>query len=195
VTALPAVRAAPSPGALELAAIAALDEAGVRWAVLRDDPRAQRDGDIDLLVAPGDVDRIDAPLAAAGFARLRTWRHGSHRFFFAYDQPGRAWVKLDIVSRLEFRSGARLPRSVVDAVLARAIRADGVMRLAPRGRVLGTAASLSPRPGRRRSAPPRPAARAGRVRPGRTDSERPGGTAHGGARDRARSRRRPGTAA
>jgi thymidylate kinase len=131
MTALAAEPGTETPGTLEVAAIDALGRAAVRWATMRDDPLAHRSGDIDLLVAPGDVDRLDGPLAAAGFARLRTWRHGSHRFFFAYDQPARAWVKLDVVSRLEYQSGARLPETVVDDVLSRTIRVGGLARLAP----------------------------------------------------------------
>lgn len=129
MTAVAPAEAPRVPPSLEHAAIDALGSANVRWAVLRDDPLAERGGDVDLLVAPSEVDRIDAPLAAAGFVRLPTWRHGAHRFFFAYDEAGRSWVKLDVVSRLEFRTGARLPDAVVDAVLARAIEAGGLRRL------------------------------------------------------------------
>lgn len=131
MTAQPAPPAADGGTSLEHAAIAALEASGARWAVMRDDPLANRGGDIDLIVPPADADRLDVPLSAAGFARLRTWRHGSHRFFLAYDQAGRSWVKLDVVTRLEYRSGAALPDSAVDAVLARAIESNGVTRLAP----------------------------------------------------------------
>jgi thymidylate kinase len=116
---------------LQRAAIAALDGAGIRWAVLRDDPMAAEAGDIDVLVHPADVGRLDVVLADVGFGRLVTWRHGDHRFFIAYDEVTDRWVKLDTVSRFAYRAGRELPTSAVGAVLARRVRVDDAWRLHP----------------------------------------------------------------
>jgi thymidylate kinase len=122
----------PEDGArLQRAAIAALDHAGIRWAVLRDDPMAADAGDIDVLVHPSDVGRLDEVLADVGFGRLVTWRHGDHRFFIAYDEVTDRWVKLDTVSRFAYRAGRELPPSIVGAVLARRVRVDDAWRLHP----------------------------------------------------------------
>lgn len=117
--------------AAEARAVAALDAAAIRWAALRDDPLAPGAADIDVLVHPVDAARLDAALRAEGFARLRTWRHGDHRFFIAYDEERDAWTKVDAVTSLAYRSGRELPRKTVDAVLARAERHGGAMRLHP----------------------------------------------------------------
>jgi thymidylate kinase len=109
-----------------------LDAAGVRWAVLRGEPMAPRAAadDIDLLVDPSEVNRLDAILAAAGFAHLPAWHHGAHRFYFAYDEPDDRWIKIDALTRLAYHSGNELPDGVSMAVLERRERADGTWRLA-----------------------------------------------------------------
>jgi thymidylate kinase len=109
-------------------AFAALDEAAIRWVLLREDRADGDGGDVDLLVHPADADRLEPLLATVGFARVLTWRHGYHRFFVAYDAERDAWVKLDVVTQLAFRTGRELPSGVVEAVLARSERHGSAIR-------------------------------------------------------------------
>lgn len=113
----------------QLDAFVALDAADVRWAALRDDPLDAAAADIDLLVHPADVARLDAVLVPLGYVRLSSWRHGDHRFFIAYDEPGDHWIKVDAVSRLEYRIGRDLPQQVAIQALRERARVDGVWRL------------------------------------------------------------------
>jgi thymidylate kinase len=108
-----------------------LDVAGINWAVLRGEVDGDAVGEIDLLVAPDHTRLVQDALAAAGFARVPARGHGAHRFFVAYGPEADRWVKLDVVTRLEFRSGHQLPDQVADAVLARRERRHGVSRLRP----------------------------------------------------------------
>jgi thymidylate kinase len=112
-------------------AFGSLTAAGVRWARLRDDDPAEPRGDVDLLVHPADADRTSAVLAEAGYARIPTWRHGDHRFFVAYDPARDDWTKLDVVTRLAFRSGGELPVEMVDALLGRSVTDGPCVRLQP----------------------------------------------------------------
>ncbi len=115
----------------QVAAFAAFDDAGVRWAVMRDDPVAPETADIDLLVHPADAPSLDAILAPLGFARLTAWRHGDHRFSVAYDDTHDTWIKLDVVTRLTYRAGRELSARTIDDVLARRVRVEGAWRLHP----------------------------------------------------------------
>lgn len=84
-------------------AFRALDAAGLTWVLLRgEDDLARPDGDVDLLVADGSTERLDALLAGAGFRRVVARGHGSHRFYFSYDAAEHLWLKLDIVSEISF---------------------------------------------------------------------------------------------
>ena len=81
----------------------ALDEAGVRWCLLRGaEDLARPAGDIDLLVAPQDVDSLARAIAPLGFARLPAWGFASHRFYLGYDPGTDVWLKLDVVTELAF---------------------------------------------------------------------------------------------
>ena len=63
-----------------LRAFAALDGAGVAWCLLRGEARlADPSGDVDLLVAPADLPRLDAVLATAGFLPVPGVGKGAHR--------------------------------------------------------------------------------------------------------------------
>jgi len=89
------------------AAWAALDDAGVRWALLRG--RADgRGGDIDVLVDPADAPSLDEVLAAVGFVRLRAIGHADHRFYRTYHEATDRWLTLDVVTELAFGPGAWL---------------------------------------------------------------------------------------
>jgi thymidylate kinase len=112
-------------------AVRSLAAANFAWSILRGSTDGVDVGEIDLLVAPDAAMRLATTLAAAGFARIPTWGHGSHRFYVAYESGPDRWVKLDVVTSLEFRSGHRLPSQVVAAVLGRRMSSGGVPRLHP----------------------------------------------------------------
>lgn len=91
------------PEAAASAAFFALDRISIAWSLLRGAERLNAlGGDVDLLVDPIDVSRAGRLLASLGFAPIRAWGRGTHRFFVAYDLPGDRWLKLDIVSELAF---------------------------------------------------------------------------------------------
>ncbi len=114
------------------AALAALDGHGVRWALLRGDPRAGLVfGDVDLLVERTAVPRLEAMLMPVGFAPVLRPGHGSHRFFVAYDEQAGRWLELDIVSELSFGRHQELTTSAAEACLATRVRDEPLWRLAP----------------------------------------------------------------
>lgn len=114
------------------AAFEALDAADVRWCLLRDmgDPRAPGN-DVDLLVDPGDRRRAEAALARAGFVPASRPGLGTHRFHHARADGATTWVTLDVVTDLAFGPTRSWRPLAARAVLERAVRADGVPRLAP----------------------------------------------------------------
>jgi hypothetical protein len=104
--------------------LAAFDEAGVRWCLLRGaDALADLEHDVDLLVHPEDLAVVRRVLPrAGGFAEVRAWGRGPHRFFVA----GRA--KLDVVDEVAFGRHQELPTRAGEAVLARRVRDGGLAR-------------------------------------------------------------------
>jgi thymidylate kinase len=123
--------AAPTPPALD-AALAALDRHGVRWVLLRGDPRAgAAAGDVDLLVERRAVQRLEAVLMPVGFAPVLRPGHGSHRFFVAYDEQAGRWLELDVVSELSFGRHQELTTGAAGACLAARVRHGSLWRLAP----------------------------------------------------------------
>jgi hypothetical protein len=85
-------------------ACAALDDAGVRWALLRGegelgDPRS----DVDLLIGdPGDLPAVRRALHPLGIAAVPRWGEGAHRHFWGYHRPTRRWIELDVEWSLDF---------------------------------------------------------------------------------------------
>jgi thymidylate kinase len=123
--------AAPARPAVD-AALAALDGHGVRWVLLRGDPRAGAAvGDVDLLVERAAAQRLEAMLMPAGFAPVPRPGHGSHRFFVAYDEQAGRWLELDVVSDLSFGRHQELTTSAAEACLAARVRHQSLWRLAP----------------------------------------------------------------
>jgi hypothetical protein len=111
----------------------ALDEAGVRWCVLRGEPGPSRPaGDLDLLVHRNDLPVLRICVArAGGFAPLPAWGGGGHRVFVGFDVACGRWVKLDVVTRMSFGRHDELPTRAADALLSRATRSDGLAVPAP----------------------------------------------------------------
>jgi thymidylate kinase len=124
------LRAAPRPAAD--VALATLDHHGIWWALLRGDPRADASsGDVDLLVEPKAVPRLEMLLIPAGFIPVLRPGHGSHRFFVAYDEPGGRWLELDVVSELSFGRHQELVTGAAEACLAARVRQEPLWRLSP----------------------------------------------------------------
>jgi thymidylate kinase len=84
----------------------ALDDASVRWCLLRghtdDRPPDGSDGDVDLLVARTDMPRAEAVLKSCRLVPLAAYGRGSHRFFLGFDPGVGAFIELDIVTELAF---------------------------------------------------------------------------------------------
>jgi thymidylate kinase len=119
--------ASPRCQPLLAAAFRALDDARVRWCLLRgEDDLAAPAGDVDVLIAPGDARRAASALATVGFARLPAPGHGTHRFFLAYDQDADAWLKLDVVTELAFGPHFELRSRAAADCLRRRVRRNGV---------------------------------------------------------------------
>jgi hypothetical protein len=102
-------------------ALGALDEAGVRWCVLRGERElATLHGDVDLLVDARDRDLLrDALVKRHGFVPLPSSGRGPHRFYAAYDTDSDGWLKLDVVTELAFGRYQELPTEAARAVLDR----------------------------------------------------------------------------
>ena len=85
-------------------ACAALDGAGVRWALLRGerelgDPR----GDVDILVGgPGDLRAVRRALWPIGVVAVPRLGAGAHRHFWGYHRSTRRWIEFDVEWSLDF---------------------------------------------------------------------------------------------
>jgi thymidylate kinase len=105
----------------------ALDAAGVRWCLLRGaEDLARAGGDVDLLVAPGDVAVLERAIAPLGLARLPAWGFGSHRFYLGYDATTDVWLKLDVVTELAFGPWLSLRTGAAAGCLRRRRREAGI---------------------------------------------------------------------
>lgn len=82
----------------------ALENERVLYCVLRDAERIPLvlDGEVDLLVAPDQWDRLAAVLARVGFAPLASRGYAPHRFFVAYHADSDSWFKVDAVDKLVY---------------------------------------------------------------------------------------------
>ena len=104
-------------------AFRALEGSGLPWVLLRgEEDLARPDGDVDILVADGQLPRLDALLVDAGFHRVVALGHGSHRFYFSYDTTDDLWLKLDIVSEISFGPFQQWPTPLAGGCLERRLR-------------------------------------------------------------------------
>ncbi|WP_426997062.1 dTMP kinase [Pseudarthrobacter sp. N5] len=104
-------------------AFRALDESGLAWVLLRgEDDLARPYGDVDLLVAGGQLPGLDELMNSIGLCRVRAAGHGSHRFYFDYADPDELWVKLDVVSEISFGPLQQWRTSLAAGCLERRIR-------------------------------------------------------------------------
>jgi thymidylate kinase len=93
---------------------------GVVWCLLRGAPwDAATPGDIDLLVNPRDLARIEAILLALGFIRLLRWGSTVHPHYLNYEPRSRRWLWLDIATDVAFGAGYRLTTGAASECLAR----------------------------------------------------------------------------
>jgi len=113
-------------------ALEALERSNVHWCLLRgESDLASPEGDIDLLVARGDMPRLRDALAPLGYLPLRAWGRGSHRFFVAYDEASARRVKLDVVTQLAYGRYQQLPTAAAAGCLARRRHVGGLALLSP----------------------------------------------------------------
>ncbi|MDP9346146.1 MAG: hypothetical protein M3P44_10550, partial [Actinomycetota bacterium] len=104
--------------------LAAWDEAGVRWCLLRGAEDLQDPaGDVDLLVDRSDAEVVRRLLTRHGaFLEKPAWGRRPHRFFVTYVEDEDRWLKLDLVTELCFGRRHELRTTAADAVLARTVR-------------------------------------------------------------------------
>jgi thymidylate kinase len=103
----------------------------VGWALLRG-AGTGGEGDIDLLIHPGDAARARAALRDAGFPEWPAIGHGGHRFHRAYDDGADRWLAIDVVTELAFGVGSSLVLDgAAEAVLERRDASRRPPRLAP----------------------------------------------------------------
>ena len=108
----------------------ALEAAGVAWCLIRGaDELSEQGGDVDLLVAPGDIGRAARALEAIGFIEHRAWGYEPHRFFLRAGDAG--WTKLDLVDELRFGAAADVRVPALGGALQRRRKEGGIYRLAP----------------------------------------------------------------
>jgi thymidylate kinase len=107
------------------AVLASLDDASVRWCLLRGDAGdAARGHDVDLLVARADLARAVAVLTSCGMAPLAAYGRASHRFFLGFDPRTGSWLELDVVTELAYGPHFCVRTRAEDDCLARR-RRDG----------------------------------------------------------------------
>jgi hypothetical protein len=84
---------------------AALEARRVLWVLLRlPSDFAKPAGDVDLLVAPEDVDALLEVAEELGFSALPGWESPPSLILVSYDRPSDRWVVLDIATAVSFRS-------------------------------------------------------------------------------------------
>lgn len=122
------VATAPALHPTVASAVAALERARVRWALLRTpegglyEPR----GDVDLVVHPADCSAAVAALYPAGFVRIP--RAGGDIHLLGYSQEFDRWCWLHLTTTVQF-GRYELPLDGESGLFARCRRSDGVPRL------------------------------------------------------------------
>jgi hypothetical protein len=102
------------------ATFAALDEAAIKWCLLRGERDLRNPaGDVDILVARDDLARVRRIVAQLGFTYVPAWGYGSHVSFLTYDEATNSWIKLDFVTEVAFGAGFALATGAEQACLER----------------------------------------------------------------------------
>lgn len=110
----------------------ALEQAGIRWCLLRlpSNPSAST-GDVDLLVDRADAARMQRALEALAFVRLPAVGSGAELVFLAYHPPTDRWIRLHIVTELSFGPHYALKSKAEAGCLSRR-RREGAMSVLAR---------------------------------------------------------------
>jgi thymidylate kinase/O-antigen/teichoic acid export membrane protein len=130
----PALAGQPRPLAPMLrASFAALDEAGIRWCLLRGGPEdlAQGARDVDLLVAEADWPRLDGLFAGLGLLRVPGYGRGHTGFFVGRDADAGSWVRLDVTVDLAYGRFSQFETKTAAGCLARVRHDDAIPVLGP----------------------------------------------------------------
>jgi thymidylate kinase len=109
-------------------ALAALDEARVRWSLVHDIAGGR---DVDILVAGADLARAVAVLQRRGLLRLGGYGRATEAFLLGLDEHTGSWVQFDLVTELAFGHHAQIRTTAAAQCLARRRRADGGWLLDP----------------------------------------------------------------
>jgi len=124
-------RATQRPG-LARAVLAGLDEADVRWCLLRSDSACSTaTGDVDVLVAPADLNRAIDVIEARGLIRLRAFGRGTHVFFVGFEPATSSWLEFDLVTELAYGRNFEVRTVAAEECLARRRRHNSRWTLAP----------------------------------------------------------------
>jgi thymidylate kinase len=117
---------------LALAVLAGLDDAGVRWCLLRGGPEGLTAADdLDILVAAADLAGAVDVIEAHGLIRLRSHGRGTHMFFVGFDPATSTWVEFDLVTEIAYGRHFEVRTAAADECLARRQRQHGRWVLAP----------------------------------------------------------------
>jgi thymidylate kinase len=108
--------------------LAALDDAGVAWCLLRGVTGGE---DVDVLIAQADAHLAVAVMREQGLLRLPAYGRGTHMFFLGLDPATCSWVEFDLVTDLTFGRHFEVRTATGAACLARRRRENGVWLPAP----------------------------------------------------------------
>jgi thymidylate kinase len=120
---------------LLLDVFAALDQAAVRYCVLRGYDElltivAKRE--VDVLVTPAHFPLLASIITMQGFVALPSWGHAPHHFFVAYDEANDSWLKLDVVTNLIYGRPMRyVGIDLAEKCLANRCRYESTYTLSP----------------------------------------------------------------
>ncbi len=119
--------------ALLQSCFSAMDQAGIRWCLVRGGPDDLAEGsrDVDLLVSSADASRLEPVLAGGGLLKVPGYGRGGGGFFVGRESDRGTWVHLDVAVDLAFGRFAQLETGTAAGCLARRHDRDGISVLAP----------------------------------------------------------------
>ena len=112
------------------AVFAELEQAGVRWCLLRGEGQLEDPPhDVDLLVARADLDAMANAVRPLGFLPVPTWARGSHQFFVTYLESFDQWFVLDVVTELAYGPGYAMKTEAAAGCLSRREQRESLVLL------------------------------------------------------------------
>lgn len=106
-----------------------LDEATIDWLLIRGEERlAKPSGDIDILVAPKDLEKTNRVLLRLGFSRQGSALLVTRRAYVAYVPQDDIWLRIDLVTRVAFGELLEFDTSASRKFLAEK-RREGILYL------------------------------------------------------------------